>query len=363
MALLVGSASDLMLDSSRVRDFYSAKWDRPIALVEERFYNWQFKSLPLSTGVDNCVVAYDSEKDAIAGVMGVNARPFLLAGRELRGGEATSWIISEEYRGTGVGRQMMAHVMSAFQAFIGMGTSALALPMRLRSGFRYLAAIPRFVRVYDFDAIASLAVYEPLAERLWRQWLGAGKPAGYSVTEGIDSEADALFERLKASYNLFARDARHLTWRYVDHPMFKYRLFAVRPVGAEGLAFVALREETAVPGVIIYHVTDCIGDETAMEAAFTFIDDFCRENGAHLADFYCTSSRINRYPLSRGWFSTLDDHFFKFPHLFHPVEFRVPATTSMTYWARDSLVEMCDLSRLYITKEDADFDRPVLKSK
>ena len=363
MAIIIGSASDLMLDSLRVCDFYSVNWTRRIALIQETFYNWQFKSLPLSNGIDNCMVAYDSGKDVIAGVMGLNARPFFLGGRELNGAELTTWVVSEDYRNTGAGAKILSCIMDTYDALIGMGISAMALPVYLRSGFRYLAAIPRFVRVYDFDAVASVAVCDPLAKKLSRQWLGASKAVNYSAIEGIDDDADVLFERLRGSYNLYARDAKHLAWRYTNHPMFEYRTFFVRPADSDGVALVALRKETAVPDLTLVHITDCVGDETAMEAAFAFIDDFCRQEGAHVADFYCTASRINRYPLSRGWFSTLDDHFFKFPHLFHPLEVRTPATTSLIYWTKENFPEMCDFSMLYVTKEDADFDRPVLKSE
>jgi hypothetical protein len=104
---------------------------------------------------------------------------------------------------------------------------------------------------------------------------------------------------------------------------------------------------------------DCVGDDVALPGAFTFIDDYCEEEGAHVADFYCTAAHITKHPRSRGWFSTLDDQYFQFPHLFHPVEVRRPATTSLIYWARENLSEMCDFSRLYVTKQDADLDRPV----
>jgi hypothetical protein len=361
MTLSFGSVNDMRIDSNRVAKFYATNWERAISLTEERFYNWQFKSLPLSIGNDNCVIAYDSDKGVIAGVMGLNDRPFYLGGQQRHGAELTTWVVSDSYRNVGAGPKMLSHIQDNHDVLIGMGISAMALPVYLRSGFRYLGAIPRFVRVYDFDAVARVAKCDPLAKKLARQWLGGFPQTPYRTSEFAADDADALFARLTREFNLFARDAKHLAWRYANHPTFNYRIFFVRPEAAQGVAFVALRKETAIPDLSIYHVTDCIGDDSAMEAAFSCVDDLCLREGVHVADFFCTSTKVNRYPLSRGWFSTLDDRYFAFPHLFHPLEVRTPPTTSLVYWAKRDFAEMCDFSRLYISKQDADLDRPTLE--
>lgn len=361
MTLIVGSATKLNVESARIREFYSKHWARRIALVDSRFYDWQFRSTPQDAGIDNCTVALDPIKGEIAGVMGATARPFILGGRELRGAELTTWVVSEDYRGAGAGAKILGYLTDEYDALIGMGITAMALPIYLRSGFRFLSAIPRFVRVYNFDAIASMSQCTPLAAKLWRAWLERGVPVSYDVEELSAANLDSLFERVSGSFNLFTRDFEHIRWRYASHPVFRYETFLVRVKG-RGDAFVALRIETAVPGVKIVHITDCIGDESAMPGAFAFIDHYCRSHGVDVADFYCTSGRINRWPLSYGWFSTLDDQFFQFPHLFQPVELRNPATTSLVYWTKKTECrdEMCDLSKLYLTKQDADFDRPTM---
>jgi len=361
MTLLVGSVHDLQVGSERVSAFYAANWQRAISLAHERFYNWQFKALPLSEGVDNCVIAYDTDKAVIAGVMGLNERPFYLGGKRRHGAELTTWVVLDNYRNVGAGARILSHIQATYEVLIGMGISSMALPVYLRSGFRHLAAIPRFVRVYDFDAISSITRFDPSARKLARQWLGTLPRTPYTATQYGGEDANALFERLAKTFNLFARDAQHLAWRYAAHPLFNYRLLFVHPQNCEGTAFIALRKETAIPGLCIYHVSDCIGDDSAMEAAFSCIDDLCQQDGAHVADFYCTSARINKYPLSRGWFSTVDDPYFAFPHLFHPLEVRTPATTSLIYWAKSDLPEISDFSKLYITKQDADLDRPTLE--
>ena len=70
------------------------------------------------------------------------------------------------------------------------------------------------------------------------------------------------------------------------------------------------------------------------------------------------ASSVYKFMLSDGWFSINDDICFQFPYLFHPIEMKNPPTTSIIYWAKNQFAEMADLSKLYISKQDAGLDRP-----
>ena len=105
---------------------------------------------------------------------------------------------------------------------------------------------------------------------------------------------------------------------------------------------------------------DIIGNEKNILAVMTFIQEFSFDHDIDIIDFYCTNSNIGKYFLSMGWFSSVDDQYLKIPHLFSPIELREPTTTSLIYWSRQYMMEMSDISKLYITKQDADLDRPTL---
>lgn len=357
MTIQIGTATGLGLQSDRITAFYGTTWKRPIILSNQDFYDWQFKSGPLAGGFDNCIVAYDAARGVVAGVLGLNARPFHLAGERRTGAELTTWVVGDQYRSLGIGVPMLDHAMKTYDILTAMGITKQSLPVFLRSGFRYLSAIPRFIRVFDFDAIASISTIEPLARKLGRQWTARQFAVPYEVTEGLPSKLAKPLERMASGYNMFSRDLDHLNWRYAKHPTFAYRTFLVESRGK--VAFIAVRLETAVAGMRILHVTDLVGDDAAISAAFSFLADFCRQESIHVADLYCTAAHLNCYPISQGWFSVMDHSGLQFPHVFHPVEMRFPATTSLVFWSREDFTEMCDLSKLYVTKQDADFDRPI----
>jgi len=356
MTIVVGTPGELNISNSLVEGFFAAHWTRPIALAEPSFSRWQFAMAPSAKGLNQSIVAYDSEKRKVAGVMGLTPRPFYLAEVERSAAELTTWIVAEDYRRSGAGAKILSAIMSRYDVLIGMGISSMALPIYLRSGFRYLRAIPRFVRVLNVECAARFGNITPVGRKLIR----FSQPIAptYSLS---DQPARDIFERMKVRLNLFSRDVDHLKWRYETHPFFAYKTFTIASCGGE--AFVAVRMESAVPGLRVLHVIDCFGDEAAMPGAVSFLEDYARSVDADFCDFYSTSAYLNRFFLSAYWHSTVDDLDIQLPHLFHPVEMRDPATTSLIYWCRDSMVDMADFGRLYISKQDADFDRPVLSAK
>jgi len=349
----VASASELGIGVEDLCRFFDAHWKRRLALGIPDFYRWQFMAAPENKGLDKCCVAVE-EDGSLLGIMGLNERPFLINGKKRKGAELTTWVVAPQARGRGVGKAIMAYLQDAYEVLLGMGITQAALPIYLGSGFEYMRHIPRFVRVYDMDAIAPHARIDREAKDFIEKH-AAPEPATYKA-RAVD--AGALMEpakALEAGFNCFLRDSTHLSWRYRDHPIFDYESFVVE--GAGKGAGVVIRRDT-VDGMEIAHVIDCFGDLADMPAAMDFIDGYCRERGIHVVDFYCTSPKIGAAFRRRGWFAVPEDESFSFVHLFHPPEMRDPPTTSLVYWARDDMGELKNTDRLYVTKQDLDLDRP-----
>ncbi len=359
MELNIGTVSTIGLNSALVSSFYEKHWERKIALTNSQFYDWQFKSTPSALEIDNCVIAYDANIKKIIGVMGLNSRPFSLNNKWKSGAELTTWIVASEYQGLGVGPKILEYIQNSYDVLIGMGISSQALPVYMRKGFRYLRAIPRFIKIFDIDALNSVSIQTPLAKKLLKKWRQP-ETSSFVVREGVQDDYESLFNRTKKELNLFTRDTKHIDWRYKNHPFFTYKTFTISTPDNKNIAFVCIREETSVENLRILHVLDYFGDYKAMPLALAFIEQYCDDKNFHAADFFCTAATINKFLLSYGWFSGLDDECFQLPHLYHPIEIRTPATTSLVYWTKENFVDFCDFSNLYITKQDADFDRPIL---
>ncbi|GHA47568.1 hypothetical protein GCM10008927_10470 [Amylibacter ulvae] len=354
----IGTAAELGVSPEQVQNFYRDVWSRPIALSDPNFYAWQFINSPRDMGLDSCVIAFDEKIGQVAGAMGVTPRNFNLGQTTLRGGELTTWATGEAYRNKGAGAKILKHIMDNFDILIGMGITNDALPIYLRSGFKYVREIPRFVKVLDFEKIEAFCETDAMGMRLAKKWSGVSSK-NYDVSVATPDDIESAYAQMTKQYNLFARDSVNMAWRYDAHPNFKYMQFCVRPIGSKHKSIVAVRFHQTDQGFTVLHIMDVFGDQSAIGPARCFIENFGAENGAHVIDFYCTSSAIYAEFVANNWFSTTNDPQFCFPHLFSPLELRHPQTTSLIYWAKDHLVDMADISKLYITKQDADLDRPV----
>jgi hypothetical protein len=360
MKVVVGEVNELEIASREVSNFYGQHWKRKIALSDYSFYKWQFMSSPSDAGLDHCCIAIDEDSKQILGVMGLNTRPFFLGGEEVKGAELTTWIVVEELHGKGIGPRILRNIQQNYDVLIGMGISDMALPVYMRSGFRYLRAIPRFIKVFNWEMIEGYAQYTGLAKRLTKYWKGI-RECSFCVEDVDNKRIEKIEGDIVQNHNLFSRDYEYITWRYVNHPVFCYKHFMIYSERDNGAGvYVCFREETSAKDLRLLHVLDFFGDQRDMSAAISFIHSYCNENNFYLAEFYCTSTFISRFFISSGWFSNNDDSCFQFPHLFHPIEFRNPPTTSLIYWSKNNFIELADISKLYITKQDADFDRPTM---
>ena len=231
----------------------------------------------------------------------------------------------------------------------------------MRNGFRYMKNVPRFVKVLNFSKIKEYSTFNNLAIKLIKKW-SSQSLTKYVVSDVNKEEYNQLFHSTANDLNLFSRDNNYRKWRYKKHPFFKYKEYIISDleVISKSSSYVALREELSLGEFKILHVMDLFGDEKSLPCALSFIETYAIDNGFDLIDFYCTASSIYRFMLCSGWFSTNDDLCFQFPHLFHPIEMRSPPTTSLIYWSKDNFTSMTDLSKLYISKQDADLDRPTL---
>ena len=351
-AITVGNAGDLGVAAEDLCRFYGDNWKRRIALEVPSFYRWQFMETPRNGGHDRCCVVVDGGD--ILGVMGLNERPFLLDGTMKEGAELTTWVVKKEAQGRGLGKRIIAYLQGRYEVLLGMGITSAALPLYRASGFSYMRQIPRFVRVFDAEAIAPYAQMDRLAKSLIRKYRDPER-SEYKTETIPARELASVAVSMKSGFNFFLRDGDHLRWRYEEHPVFSYQANLVRG-GGSGAGVIFRADE--VEGMKIVHVMDCFGDDVDMPAVLTFIDDYCRKTGAHVVDFYCTSACVNRHFHARGWFSIRDDECFRFIHLFHPPELRDPPTTSLVYWTREDMLSLMDVSRLYVTKQDLDLDRP-----
>lgn len=343
------------IDVSRVGQFIEQHWQKRVALSVPRFFDWQFAGNPASAGRNRCLLVLDPV-DEIMGFMGVSVRDFHVDGHRIVGAELTTWILSEEVRGLGLGKRIVRRLQDDYEAIIGMGISDSALPIYATHGFKYMRHLPRYVRIFDAERVAPISKLDALGERMIRS---APEPrlVKYEAKPIEACDAALYAERLYLEFNCTVRSPEYLTWRYTDHPYYDYETFHVSD--GSGDAAVILRIDDK-PDLRIVHVIDYLGGSSTVPATVSFIDAYCRERDVALADFYCSADPIGTQFWSRGWYSSVDDFYIQVPNWFYPIDMRIPPTTSLILWVRDDVGALLNRGKVYITKGDCDMDRPTV---
>lgn len=355
MSIIVGSATELNVSSYSVCKFYGDNWNRKIPLSDPDFFSWQFLKVPNSIDINNCCVALNKEGD-IVGVMGANTRLFILEGKEINAAELTTWIVDPNYQNKGIGPKIIGYLKEKFDILLGLGITDSALSVYLRSGFRFKRSIPRFVKIVNWEKVSEKFPLSNLAKKISTSWDKENHSSSYYLEDLCDYSAYSIQKEFAQEANFFSRDNEYLKWRYTRHPRFKYHIKVV--VHKESKCIVVYRIDDTPSGLKMMHVTDIYGDFKAIPSAINFVEDLSFELGVDAIDFYTTNVKMHTYFFQSSWFSINDDTYFKFPHLFHPLELREPASTSMVIWSKEYNGKLFDFSSLYISKQDCDLDRP-----
>ena len=351
MTIHIGFAADLGIDRSQIMGFYKEHWVRKIALSDEFFHRWQFEEAPYNLGVNSCVLAV--KNDQILGVMGLNRRSFNLSGNIKSGAELTTWVVDRNIRGSSSGAKILNFITNNFEFLVGMGITQDALPIYLRLKFRYLRYIPRYIYIINAKKILSISQHNSFAFKLL-------KPISL---QKHDVKYEQIFwHEVKESPNVggnhFSRTIKDMIWRYDEHPYFNYLSFKTY-TNKSNVGYVVLRSEITNKAKIL-HVIDILGNEESYEFSIQFIETYAKINDYWAIDMFSTYAPLNKYFNQRGWLSAVDASFINIPYLFHPLEVRKPATTSMIYWSRHNETSFYNVSDLYISKQDADLDRPTM---
>jgi GNAT superfamily N-acetyltransferase len=356
-AVRILSAAEAGITNSDICSFYAENWERPIALSRDDFSHWQFNASPAMFGQNCSIVAL--EGDRIIAVMGVTPAAFLVNGRRQAGAELTTWVVAPAARGKRVGHKILTALQDRYNVLTGAGITAAAVPLYLKAGFAFLAHIPRFFHIGDFETVQRFASASPRALKLTVDRQSAALQLKWHATAVSAADLAAQAAAL-SSVGHFARDAERLSWRYDQHPVYKYEAFCIKDAHQSGTGAGVILRPDRVENTPILHVIDIFGDPDDLSAALAFVEREARRRGAAFVDVSLTSGTICARIRARGWSSAIDDPLVELPSLFYPVELRRPATTSMAIWAREGREGLFDFSRLHITRGDMDLDRPTL---
>jgi hypothetical protein len=353
----LASASEA--DHAAIQTFIESEWVRRIALSNKIFYDWQMKGHPASQGRDHSILVVD-DQDAIKGYYGVNPRPFIARdGREYRGAELTTIIFSQEVRGSMLVWSMIRQLQTDYDALFGMNTTRLALPVFVRAGFKHIYAIERMIKLYRTAPFMDSIKLGESGQLILS--MHGRKPRVTPPFRSVNrDELQELMENYRISgINHLARRFVDLEWRYLRHPYWSHDIFVLAPDNPKQRTLVVLRKESH-EHFTVAHCLEVLPLGEEWPDLPGFMDHYAQEYAVDLIDIMTTLPQLAAQFWEANWLTTLNDQECRIPGLFNPLELREPPTGNMTHWSKIPGEPLLDLTTLYISKADADFDRPTL---
>jgi hypothetical protein len=320
----------------------------------EPLFRWQFGGATESAN-DTFHLKLALLNGEVVGCLGYIAIEATIDGRVVHGAWLANWMVDPGQRRLGLGPLLMREVTSQFDVTLNLGPNQDARTVLTKMGWTEIGPLTRYVCVFDRKAAAGMTQSGRLD---WPEADAPSEPAGAEVQpiRTFDDDATAVWDRLTPALGAGTRrSARYLNWRYIHHPVWTYRCFEARERGKlTGFAVYHLetvRDTSAKVGRLVELVAEPATADALLRAA---LHD-ARAQGAVLIDFFCSSVALTSVLQARGFLAGPESPVAELPMLFQPLDRRRSAIYFMAYLAK--LPSATDL-RWYVTKSDADQDRP-----
>lgn len=362
----------------RISRFLHEYWANDHAYVRiPGLFDWTFNRAGLWDG-EGYSFALAEEQGEIVGILGAIPFVFNCFGKRSRAAWTANYMVRPEYRRGSVGLRLLRMVWRPpFEAVVSFGITQSVVPLHRLLRWRVMEEIPRHFMVLP-DAENDMTCLLRLALPDWTEDR-ARAVANFFTLPRLSTTSVPAVKTLPSNWDErdwptiaaqtvgAARDLDYLTWRYVDHPVFRYRFIGVSDGERTGLLIWRLEtirhvarqggEEIGRLGRVVEFLPTSLSNARQLLTVFTHE---LVEAEALGADYY------GYYGESRNW---LEEFGFRsvegqpdgwmIPSRFQPLDCRGGSIRSALS-VRDE-VPVCSSSTgcsWYWTKSDADQDRP-----
>lgn len=331
-------------------------------LLSPRYFKWQF--LPFhQEGEANLISAWDGAK--LVGIHGYIPAPLFWAKPQepMTGAWAVNWYVEKEYR-HGLGWMLMRRLQEMYPVILGLSATEDNKKIATRLGWTFFDGLPRYLRVFDFDEAMHLQSPSARAQELESLVFSTregGSPLLRSITDQ-STEYHPRWELYPALHYGVIRSLEYLTWRFFQHPVFPYSVKTFGQPQRPAICVYRIENTTGEYHVRVGRIVDYFhpGDEEGEHDAQALLQGVCellREEGCVYADFICSNEIIGRTLKKAGWgIEPIDRQLL--PVRLSPIE-RKHRRQNFEFTVKDGL-RRPQVEEIYVTRSDADEDRPVV---
>lgn len=163
----------------------------------------------------------------VAGVNGLMPIDLRFEGQVLRAIWSCDTLVSDQYRGLGIGKGLLTQVSKVLPVVLGFGISDLSDPILAKLGWHPYTGVTTHFYYGQEPGLRGgvknlISAMKSLKGKFFRL------PPDIKIvmmTDRFGAAHDSLWRRVASDYDYaVVRNANYLNWRYRDHPVLKYEV-------------------------------------------------------------------------------------------------------------------------------------------
>jgi len=345
----------------QMRAFLSECYRPDHAICSKKFFEWQFQ-VDSNNGNARLMCAWND--DRLLGILGY--LPLLVNWGEIAKPYESAWLLywmvrKEALRGLGL--LLIRKIHEMYPLLLTVNASPMGQPILTSLGYTFFKSVPRYISVFDKQQCSNMLLDESMGNDLDAYVFKSARSESLNISETKLNERN--YRPDWHFYNALSfgtiRSLEYLTWRYIDHPGFKYHVVIEgdpeRPAVCVYRIEKAFGDYEAMVGRIVdsYFPCDVEGRKRGMDLVFTVLQHL-KSIGCAFADLFCSNEIYGQLFIDLGGGMEPTDRQI-FPVRLTPIQ-RVIRYQNFGFFAPKGL-PLPDLKNLYVTKSDIDGDSPV----
>jgi len=329
---------------------------------------WQYYQNPYSKlFTDDLSLLGTFDKDRLIGVLGY--MPFLLnnyGDKKEFGCHFCNWYADASYGF--VGLKLLYKIMHSklFSAMFAFDQTTKSRPIYKRLNWKMEDYFPRYILVTDKACLKEVLVE---AKNFYNiiDMLPSPVIVNKSSNKMVDVFEIKTIKELEWDdfyWNSFAsksfgpaREKSYLMWRYGNIPRYLYRFIVSYINGAVSGLIIFRVEQIKNMEEKVVRIMELICTEQSFAPLVNRLIEICFYENVCLVDFFCTYKIYEDLLESHGFTKGIINSAYNLPYLFQPLESQ-RLMLDYCWKTNSSKFENINNEELYITKGDADNDRP-----
>ena len=210
-----------------------------IEIAKEEFLRWQYEKNPAGSAVIQ--LAKDKERDILAGQYVIIPMKLKFQDKVVKGTLSLNTLTKSEYRGQGIFTKLASDIFQYCSenklAFTYGFPNPNSYPGFIKKlSFQDLGSVPLLLRPLNLNKLVRSKTNKYISSLIpnisyfmTTKKYNMEKYVIYEINESNINDINQLWDDVKDKHEIIGvRDAEYIKWRYIDIPLRKYKIFAIK---------------------------------------------------------------------------------------------------------------------------------------